>query len=440
MNWILSGSKKTLGKRMGLACFIAAIIITTTIPVAISSPLIVDTKENLVGILRINSITNVNSNDTASHGSGGTKGAVLKNMMSGGVNRQYKLYVPVGYDQKTAIPMLIYLHGAGGDYSEGQYSFSDSYVDSKGFIFCTPSANDTEWGPHWWEFTAYHFWGLQVHTDSVFLMEMINKTAQEFNIDYSRIWLTGFSDGGTMTIRFGVSLSHMLSVVCPHSAVWITDIANPANAQRKMPFYARVGDADGSDRITSINDAKTAFNQAGFEFKVDVVPGLGHDWASDSSDKFYDFQSTRILQHNWIRPALSFNSPSPSEKWTAGTMHTINWWLGCGVPPYNVVLELSTNGPTGPFSSIGSLSPSNWGLDHCDWTIPSSTSPTKNAVLRATIHDSSSPSKNNISVMNYTFEITPYPAPEGGVLLASSGFIGVCIVILHIKRKRDETN
>ena len=358
MDFIISTNDKSSVIKMILACFFAAVIVTATVPAAASAPLIADTKEIQVSVSEIKSATIASSNDTASHGSGGAKGDVLKNMMSGGVSRQYKLYVPVGYDQKTAVPLLIYLHGAGGDYSEGEYSWSDSYVDSKGFIFCTPSANDTEWGPHWWEFTAYHFWGLQVHTDSLFLMEMINKTVLDYNIDYSKIWLTGFSDGGTMALRFGVSLSQMLSVACPHSAVWTTDIANPSSAQRKMPFYARVGDSDSSDRITSINDAKTAFNSAGFEFKVDVVSGLGHDWAPDSCDKFFDFQGSRPLQHNWIRPALSFDSPGPGEKWVAGSLHTINWWLGCGEPPYEVELELSINGPSGPFSSIVSLSPS----------------------------------------------------------------------------------
>jgi predicted esterase len=320
------------------------------------------------------------------------------------------------------MPLLIYMHGAGGDYDEGTYFFSDSYVDSKGFIFATPSANDTAFGPHWWEMTAYFLFSkAQLHCDAVFLMDMLNKTSAEYNIDLSHIWLTGFSDGGTMSLRMGVSLSHVLSVSCPHSATWGPDnLANPGWAQRKIPFYARLGSGD-SGRLPNNQAAQTAFQTAGHEYQFDNVPGYGHEWIPTSNDLFYNFEATRPLQHNWIRPAMSFNSPAPGEKWAAGSTHSIDWWLGCGNPSYDFTLELSTNGPSGPFTPVTTQAQPDYGTGSYSWDIPSLTPATTNAVLRATITDSSTPQKTNVSVMNYTFEITPGAVTETGMIALALG-------------------
>ena len=381
----------------------------------------------------------INTNDTASHGSGGGKGDVIKHMTSSGVNRDYKLRVPTSYNQNIAVPLLIYMHGAGGNYNEGEYFWTDSYIETKRIIFCTPSANDTNWGSHWWDLTAWYYWRAQSYIDSIFFMQLINKTIQEYNIDLSRIWLTGFSDGGTMSIRMGVFLSHMLSVSCPHSASWSLDnLANPSWAQRKMPFYARIGSGDSS-RIPTNNAAQSNFTAAGFEYKLDVVNGVGHDWAPDSCDKFVDFESIRPLQHNWIRPSLVFNYPAPKEKWAAGSQQTIEWWLGCGNPSYQVKLEISINGHQGLYSTITTLTQTDCGLNQYVWNIPTSTPTSKNAVLRAIVQDSSSVQKMNVTVMNYTFEITPNAVSEVSILLVSFNFIAI-ITCIYYNRKKYKNN
>jgi hypothetical protein len=156
----------------------------------------------------------------------------------------------------------------------------------------------------------------------------------------------------------------------------------------------------GNPCRASDEQTQTAFTSAGFEFKLDLIPGFGHGWHSASCGLFIVFEKDRPHQHNWIRPALSFKSPAPSEKWEVGTPNTINWWLGCGNSPYTINLELSTNGPSGPYSSLDTITQSNYGLKNYDWNIPGSTPPTINAVSRATITDSSAPQKTNVSTMN----------------------------------------
>ena len=381
-------------------------------------------------------------NDTGSHGSGGLLGESVINITSSGVQRTFKLYVPQNVSiAKDPVPLLIFIHGANDDYNRGIWLWKN-YADRDCFIIADPQMRTA--GPYTWDELEYFKQGYQTYMDTAFIMNVINETTALYNIDLSRVWLDGMSDGGSMSFRFGVLLSDRFSVVCPHSCLWKPDLASPGWACRKIPVYARVGENDTKNKTYWIVRAQENFTAAGFEFKLDIVPGLGHEWDYvHSCDYFLSFEKNRTLPHNWLRPFLSFNSPAPGDKWNAGTSHSVGWWLGCGNESYDVTLEYSTSGQSGPWNGIDMTSQQNYGLGQFQWEIPPGAPSTKNAVLRAIVTDSSSPvQKTTICVMNYSFEITGQPVPETGSLVFSlAGGLAIMAVFIYVwkidPRRRD---
>ena len=369
-------------------------------------------------------------NDTGSHGSGGTTGLFDKTVTADGVSRSYKLYVPSGV-AINPVPMVVYMHGGGGDASEG-ISIWQSYADSNKFILAS-AENDWSGGGTWREMYEYNQ-GHQVYHDTLMILEIINATWSTYNVDMSWTWLTGFSDGGGMVYRGAVLFSDILCVACLHSAAWVKEFADPAWCVRKIPIYERIGQNDGF--LPYAQNAETAFLAAGFEMQLDVIPGFGHNWAADSCNKFLNWEGSRPLPHNYIKPVLSFSSPSTGEQWQAGTSHNIGWWLGCGKGPYIINLEYSTNGPSGPWNTISGTSQTEYGTGQFLWNIPGTAPATTNAVLRATIIDNSSPQKTNTCVMGYTFQITTTPVPELSLIVP---VIGSCtaIAVFHFPKKRE---
>jgi predicted esterase len=379
------------------------------------------------------------TNDTGSHGSGGAVGLFDRTVTADGVSRSYKLYVPSGVaSSPNPAPMVVYMHGGGGDASEG-ITIWQSSANSNNFILAS-AENDWSGGGTWREMYEYNQ-GHQVYHDSLMILEIINATWATYNVDMSRTWLTGFSDGGGMVLRGAVLFSDLLSVACPHSSAWVKEFADPAWCVRKIPIYIRVGENDDYGFDDYCRLAETAFLDAGWvkdvNWKLDIIPGFGHHWHPDSCNLFLGFQGVWKLPHNYIRPVLSFNSPAQGEQWQAGTSHNIEWWLGCGKGPYDITLEYSTNGPSGPWNAISGTSQTVYGIGQFLWNIPGTVPATASAVLRAKITDSSSPQKNNTCVMGYTFKITTTPVPELSLIVPVIGSF-TAIAIFNFSKKGKE--
>lgn len=349
-------------------------------------------------------------NDTSSHGWGGPKGTQAMSISVNGAIRTYHLYVPMAASLDNPLPLCIFMHGAGGDYTQG-LSIWQSYADSDGFILASPDSDAVTWT----EIADYVQKGWQTFRDTVFMWAILNETARSYNVNYSRVWLTGFSDGASINMRIACKLPEVFSVACPHSGCWGPGFANPDWATRKMPQYWRVGDSDGF--LNNDIAGQENFTKKGFECRMDVIPGWGHQWASDSCGKFLEFESVRHLPHNYIRPSVSFLSPASGASWAVAEEHKIQWWAGCGNGPYEIQLEYSTTGYSGPFTTIDTVQQAEYGPGEYNWTIPAGTLPTSNAVIRALISDSSNQTKTNVSMPLYTFSITAGAVPEPGPAL-----------------------
>lgn len=116
-----------------------------------------------------------------------------------GMERPYLVDLPENYDADSVAPVLIVLHGSGGNgiMSRLTTRFTD-YATENNLILVYPSGYRQQWfssDPD--EYAP----GSDVVDDVLFMEMLLEELQADYNIDRERIYLTGYSSGGMMTMR-----------------------------------------------------------------------------------------------------------------------------------------------------------------------------------------------------------------------------------------------
>ena len=141
-------------------------------------------------------------------------------MVSSGQEREYLLHVPPSYDRTKPTPLVISLHAAMlWPAHQRETTHWDSLADEHGFIVVYPSGM-TPWGAGTGVWPK--IWLLRpeaVVTANVrFISELIDTLEVGYNIDSTRIYANGFSNGGAMAFALSCRLSHRIAAVGTVSA------------------------------------------------------------------------------------------------------------------------------------------------------------------------------------------------------------------------------
>jgi polyhydroxybutyrate depolymerase len=115
-----------------------------------------------------------------------------------GLERTYLIHIPQGYDAQTPVPLLLMLHGRGGngeDIAE-LTNFSD-LADENNFIVLYPDGLDNQWN-YVKDVPGY---SSMTQDDTAFLLALLDEVSSQYSIDETRVYVAGFSNGGFMTQR-----------------------------------------------------------------------------------------------------------------------------------------------------------------------------------------------------------------------------------------------
>lgn len=165
----------------------------------------------------------------------------------GGIQRSYLLHVPSSYQGK-AVPLVIFLHGAGGN-SEGAARHNGwlEKADQEGFIAVFPQGAPLDPKREGHFFTNPNIWNDGLHRSTIpvddiaYLRKVIGDVTQSYKIDPKKIYLTGFSNGASMTFRAGIEMSDLLAAIAPVSGhLWLKD----PKPRKKLSMMLITGDAD----------------------------------------------------------------------------------------------------------------------------------------------------------------------------------------------------
>ena len=146
-----------------------------------------------------------------------------------GIPRTYTLYIPSGWTNTSQFPLLIAMHGLTQTGNEMMnFSGFNIIAEEKEFIVVYPDGVSNSWN--------VGFPGGSEADDVGFLSALIDTLNQDYNIDLSRVYATGFSNGGFMSYRLACELGDRIAAIGPVSGTMTNGLYEQCQPIRKIPM------------------------------------------------------------------------------------------------------------------------------------------------------------------------------------------------------------
>ena len=146
-----------------------------------------------------------------------------------GVDRDGLLYVPSGYKPGVPMPLVVLLHGAGGNGMSARARFP--LADELGFIILAPDSRDERT----WDELLGAF-----GPDEEFMGAALRSTFSRCTIDRRRVALAGVSDGASYALSLGIGNGDVFSHLIAFSAAFVL----PARVRGKPRIFISHGTKD----------------------------------------------------------------------------------------------------------------------------------------------------------------------------------------------------
>jgi len=128
-----------------------------------------------------------------------------------GEKRKYLLYVPKSYEAGKPTPLVISIHGyAEWPAHQMEQSGWNKLAEQYGFIVVYPSGLGL---PKRWRIGGIPNRPSHPLPEVTFISGLIDKLADEYNIDPARIYANGFSNGGGMSFVLSCQLSERIAAI-----------------------------------------------------------------------------------------------------------------------------------------------------------------------------------------------------------------------------------
>lgn len=190
-------------------------------------------------------------------------------IISSGEVREYLLYIPESYDPDTPTPLMISMHGfIEWPAHQAQISEWNEVADEYGFIVVYPAGTGF---PLRWRTYSGPGLGDGARQDVQFISDLIDKLAQDYNLDLSRVYANGLSNGGGMAYLLACELSERITAIGGVAGAYILpgELCEPT---RPVPVIAFHGT---DDRIVPYEGGGTSR----YESQFPSIPDWVHMWA-----------------------------------------------------------------------------------------------------------------------------------------------------------------
>jgi polyhydroxybutyrate depolymerase len=175
-------------------------------------------------------------------------GAHDLNLVVGGDTREYRLYLPEGIKAAAKVPLVIVLHGGGASGPQAErLSQMDIVADANGFVVAYPNGTRGPLGGYTWN--GGDCCGaamLKSARDVAFISGLIEALVAEKNVDPTRVYATGISNGAIMVYRLACELSDKVAAIAPVAGTLMVDHCKPTRPVSAIIFH---GTADPAVRI-----------------------------------------------------------------------------------------------------------------------------------------------------------------------------------------------
>lgn len=199
-----------------------------------------------------------------------------------GLARMYMVHVPKNSTDKTKLPLVLALHGGGGNIAiqadDEKYGLITK-SDNAGFllVFANGFSRNKSGMLATWNAGECCGEARDKKIDDVkFISEVLKDVSKRFNVDSKRIYAVGMSNGAMMSYRLACELSDQFSAIAAIAGTDNTLECNPSKGVSILHIHAK-------------NDTHVLFNG-----------GAGKDAFKDKS-KVTEFTSVESTIQKWVK-------------------------------------------------------------------------------------------------------------------------------------------
>ncbi len=200
-----------------------------------------------------------------------------------GSEQPYRLYLPTAYDGSRRLPLLVALHGTGGD--QNKYFDHETYhhgiykteAEKRGIAVLCPLGNDAQGLPTEWRGVG------ELH-----VLAALEDVQQQFRIDPDRIVCTGQSMGGTGTTYLCCRYPDVFAAGIPLASTYghvslITNLRDVpmfyVQGGKDWPIYAQTGPIPITEEMRRL----------GYNGTLWMIPNAEHNTMSVSTERVMDW-------------------------------------------------------------------------------------------------------------------------------------------------------
>lgn len=163
--------------------------------------------------------------------------SVVERMLSGGVERLYRIHVPRGYAPRMPIPLVLNFHGH-GSYAAAQERLTGFSIlaDRYDFLVVYPQGSVGTDDRYGWDSGGH---GRPTSNDVLFVSDLLTQVQAKYCVDPQRIYATGFSNGGGMTALLSCQLAGRVAAFAPVSGSYYPHVGGclPGRPVSLMEFH-----------------------------------------------------------------------------------------------------------------------------------------------------------------------------------------------------------
>ncbi len=198
-------------------------------------------------------------------------GLVNGSILHDNLQRSFILYVPESYTGNEAVPVVFNFHGYTSNAAE-QMNYGDfrPIADTAGFLVIHPQGALLDGNTHW----NVGGWTLASTIDDVgFTDALLDHLDENYNVDLTRVYSTGMSNGGYMSFLLACQLSSRITAIASVTGSMTPETYRDCDPQHPTPIL----------QIHGTNDNVVPYNGGAWTRSIDDVLAYWTDFNNCTS-------------------------------------------------------------------------------------------------------------------------------------------------------------
>lgn len=254
-------------------------------------------------------------------------GKITTSIDVNGTEREYIIYIPENYTGNEALPLLFAFHGLGGN-MQSSYENSKFYelAETENFIAVHPNGISNKWNA----VTANN------NIDIDFVEQLIVKLENEYNIDSTRIYSSGMSNGGYFSFLLACELSNKIAAIGSVTGLMFQNVLDNCEPTKPVPVLQIHGTDDGIVNYDRVNNIITFWIEHNHTETTAIVEEIPNTDTTDGStverfsylngDDNVEVQHLKITggHHDWPGYEGNMDISASEEVWNFVKKFDIN--------------------------------------------------------------------------------------------------------------------